>query len=153
MSNNETAIETVLGRNGSNRRTVLKALAASGVLSTALAGTATAKHGKGGGTLLTVTTEFGTGEPQIGVPFFMSDAFAEEFEFPASCHASESQLKSYLTSVVLFYPDLELVQIAAIRSNKKHLDMDSEMPYEFTSSQECKEGPEVWRGTFKPART
>ena len=151
MYDDQTQTEVGFGQGEEKRRTVLKALTAGGLAGVGLTGIATADHGTTGGNLLTVDTEFGTGEPQIGVPFYISDDFAEDFEFPASCHASESQLKSYKTSIILFYPSIELVQIGAVRNNKKHLDMTGETLYVFTSSQECKEGPDAWRGSFKPA--
>lgn len=152
MFDDDTPTDHGGGKHGDTRRAVLKCLAASGLAGVGLTGTATADRGTTGGNLLTVETEFGTGEPQIGVPFHISDDFAEDFEFPASCHASESQLKSYKTGIILFYPGRDLIQIAAVRNDKKHLDMDRGTFYEFTSSQECKSGPGVWRGSFKPAR-
>ena len=103
MSDDQLQTGFGFGQGNENRRTVLEALAAGGLAGVGFTGVATANHGATGGTLLTVNTEFGTGEPQIGALFFISDDFAEDFKFPASCHVTESQLKSYKTSIVLFY--------------------------------------------------
>lgn len=61
MSDDQTQADLGFGRVNEKRRTVLRALTAGGLAGAGFTGIATARHGTTGGTLLTVTTEFGTG--------------------------------------------------------------------------------------------
>lgn len=66
MVNDEKPPESGSSRTGSKRRTVLRTVAASGLAGTGLASVTTARHGTAGENLLTVESEFGTGQPQKG---------------------------------------------------------------------------------------
>ncbi|WP_372911775.1 hypothetical protein [Salinigranum sp.] len=112
----------------------------------AVSGTAVADHGATGGTMLLLS------EPALRVPFTAEPSF--EFDFPASCFASESELKVFRELVVEYETGTET--LAAIRTNRRHVAADGETEYEFTSSQVCRDsasptGATIWKASFKPA--
>jgi hypothetical protein len=101
-------------------------------------------HGRTGGSLLVV------GEPLVGEPF-TATPLDFEFPIPASCQASESELRDYDILSVSYRngaPD----QLAAVLRNEPHFDGSGDAAYAFTSVQGCKEPdvPDVHRASFRP---
>jgi hypothetical protein len=130
---------------GISRRTVLKSGVASMAAFTIGAGTVAADHGETGGSMLTV------GPPHLREPFTAAPTPPFNFEIPASCQASESELKKYdIFSIA--YLNIENDQLGAILRDDPHFDGSGESTYVFTSVQGCKEPdiPGVHRGSFRP---
>lgn len=105
-----------------------------------------AGHGRTGGTMLLLS------DPILRTPFTAEESF--EFEFPASCFASESALKEFQELVITYASGVQA--LAAIRTNRTHVAADGETAYEFTSSQQCRDsasptGADIWNAAFKPA--
>jgi hypothetical protein len=116
-------------------------LAVGGV---AVSGTVTADHGRSGGVVLLLS------EPLLGVPFTATETF--EFAFPASCFASESALKGFREFAVE-YANTDGA-LAAVRTDRNHLDLTGGTEYVFTSAQQCREPATpaaVWQASFRPA--
>ena len=91
-------------------------------------------------------------DPRLGASFTAEESF--EFEFPASCFASESALKGFQEMVIEYADGSEA--LAAIRVNKKHFAPDGETEYAFASSQRCRDsasptGATIWKAAFGPA--
>ena len=90
-------------------------------------------------------------DPRLRAPFTAEKSF--EFEFPASCFASESTLKKF-QEIVIEYADGQQT-LAAIRIDKKHFVPDGETAHAFTSSQQCRDsasptGATIWKAAFRP---
>lgn len=105
-----------------------------------------ASHGATGGTMLLLS------DPALRTPFSAEESF--EFEFPASCFASESALKGFQELVVTYAIGVQV--LTAVRTNRTHLAADGKTTYEFTSSQQCRDpasptGADIWKAAFRPA--
>lgn len=130
---------------GVSRRAILKGGIASTAALTLGTMTVAGTPELTGGSLLVI------GEPLIGEPFRADPSPPFEFDIPASCQASESELKSY-DILLVSYLNVELEQLAAVHRGEADFDSTGEMVYEFTSVQGCKE-PDVTgvhRGSFRP---
>ncbi|MFC7226186.1 hypothetical protein N0B31_02125 [Salinirubellus salinus] len=115
--------------------------------SLAVSGTALADHGRTGGQMLVLS------EPVRGVPFAAEPMADGDFEFPASCFASESALKQFEEVVVTYEGGQQT--LAAIRRNKRHFAVDGETAYAFTASRTCRDsasptGATIWQAAFRP---
>lgn len=89
------------------------------------------------------------GGPLFGVQFTHTFGFGLPPELPASCFASESELKNY-RSLHIEYQNGDR-QRGAIRADRNHLTEGTR--YVFTSAVACKE-PEfegMWKASFRPA--
>lgn len=98
-----------------------------------------------GGRALTFTSGF-----QTGVPFTVTGLAIEE-SIPASCHASESEMKAYQEYHIEY--DDSSTSLIGVYKTKKHLETGSR--FEFTSGQGCKDWPfgtVVTKSAFKPVK-